>query len=74
LKNGTTIQKFTNDCLGDPAKPLGREGIEKKFLSLAEPAIGGEAAHQLIVAVERLDSAPNIASIVEILARHYGSG
>lgn len=74
LKNGATIEKFSTDCLGDPAKPLGREGIERKLLSLVEPAIGVDVAHQLIAAADRIDSAPNIASIAKILARPYGSG
>lgn len=67
LGSGARLAAAAETPLGDPRKPLSRNFLEQKFLSLAVPAIGEAAATQVIDTVSALDDADSIDSFMGLL-------
>jgi 2-methylcitrate dehydratase PrpD len=69
LVDGSTMESFVSTVRGHPQKPLGWDGLEDKFMSLSERALGATRARELFeIAREFVDVKGSITKISRILA------
>ena len=52
---------------GHPARPMDTAAVDAKFMALAAPAVGDQAAHDLLDRLGRLESLDDLSPIAEIL-------
>lgn len=68
LKDGRVWEKAVDYPKGDPANPMTWEDSREKFLALADPVVGREAAGRLAALVDALEEAEDLsAALREIL-------
>jgi 2-methylcitrate dehydratase PrpD len=67
LKDGQELTREVMDCLGDPLKPMTREGLAAKFLDLAGPVIGVDRGKQFFEKMQRLESVENVKPLMRML-------
>jgi 2-methylcitrate dehydratase PrpD len=68
---GETRERFAEDCLGDPAKPMNRAAVREKFDSLASAAIDADSRRRVAELVAEIDRRPRAAELVESLAAGF---
>jgi 2-methylcitrate dehydratase PrpD len=67
LKDGQEVAREVMDCLGDPLKPMPREGLVAKFLDLAVPVIGKARGKEFLEKVQGLESVDNVRPLMRML-------
>ena len=65
LASGSFLELEIPDPSGEPERFPDADALRRKFLTLAEPALGARAA-ALADAIQRLDSAPSVASVLAL--------
>ncbi|MGH3326399.1 MAG: MmgE/PrpD family protein, partial [Streptomycetales bacterium] len=66
LTDGRRLTRHVMHNKGTPAKPMTDEEIEAKFVDLATPRIGADAAHQVVEHCWRLDQCADVAEIARL--------
>lgn len=59
LQDGRVLTRYQSTRKGDPDDPLSDQELHDKYLELAGPAVGGQAAGALLADLQRLDSLPH---------------
>ncbi len=72
LRGGDTLEYFSEDCLGDPEKPMSREALWAKFDSLTGPCLTPEARLELQAFLEDLERIPNAGQLMKVLRHGLG--
>lgn len=67
LKDGRELTHEVMNALGDPLAPLGEEGLSKKFISLASPAIGKDQAETFWEKSYHLERMEDIGPLIGML-------
>jgi 2-methylcitrate dehydratase PrpD len=65
--DGRVLTDTAHDRPGSPALPIGRDRLEAKFRSLAEPVVGARRARELIAAVDRLEELDDVRALAALL-------
>lgn len=68
MDDGAVHEYEAEDCLGDPTRPLGREGVVDKFNALTEEIIKDAARARVADAVLTLDSGMKVSDLLELIA------
>jgi 2-methylcitrate dehydratase PrpD len=68
LSGGRVLEGATPVVRGDAANPAPREQLVAKFRALAEPVLGRGGAERLVVAVDGLESMPDVRELTAALA------
>jgi 2-methylcitrate dehydratase PrpD len=69
LRDGRNLSREVMNGLGDPLEPMPEKAIFDKFLSLAGPVIGPDAAKEFMGGVQGLDSVKNVQSLFSFLRK-----
>jgi len=71
MKDGRTFSEYVARALGEPYKPLTREGLIDKFMTQVEfsQMVNMKDAEKLVELAERLEEVDKINKIVELAAR-----
>ncbi len=67
-RDGRTLNYAADDCLGDPDKPLGSDGLAEKFRTLTKGAIREGAADGLIARIRGLASESDAGAVMRAVA------
>lgn len=68
LKDGTELERFSEDCLGDPEKPLSHAQMVEKFRTLSEGVISSEGQDRVIQMVEGLREVQDAGDLARSMA------
>jgi 2-methylcitrate dehydratase PrpD len=68
LKDGRRLERSIAFGKGAPENPLSDSELASKVESLIAPVLGAERHRAIVAAVERLDEAPDVAALVDLLA------
>jgi 2-methylcitrate dehydratase PrpD len=71
MKDGRTFSEYVDRALGEPYKPLSRDGLIAKFMEQVEFSrlVNMKDAEKIIELVERLEDVDNINKIIELAAK-----
>ncbi len=71
MKDGRTFSEYVRVALGEPYRPLSRDGLIAKFMEQVEfsQTVSQEDAKKLIRLVERLEEVDNVAEIVKLAVK-----
>ena len=71
MKDGRTFSEYVRVALGEPYRPLSRDGLIEKFMEQVEfsQMVSQKDAKELIRLVEKLEEVDNIAKIVKLAVR-----
>jgi len=67
--DGTRPSLAVSAPRGAPSAPLTDADVEHKFLTLAQPVIGAEAAQRFAAALQRLESCTDVRTLMRLVAR-----
>lgn len=68
LLDGRTVSQDVQHNRGTPDNPLRDDEIESKFLSVAGPALGDAAAHEVLGMCWRIDQVDDISPLIRAMA------
>lgn len=68
LKDGRELEAYSENCLGDPAKPLSKAQLVQKFETLTGGILSSEARQDVLDRVERLAELERAAELTTALA------
>jgi 2-methylcitrate dehydratase PrpD len=66
--DGQTLEYAADDCLGDPAMPLGPEGLAEKFRTLTRGALREAAVDDLIARIRNIAFEPDAGTLLRAVA------
>lgn len=67
-RDGRTLHYEADDCLGDPDKPLGPDGLAAKFRTLTRGALREHDVDSLIARIRNLNAEPDAGAVTRALA------
>ncbi len=67
LKDGKMIERFSEDCLGDPEKPMSHEKIAEKFNSLSSACIAAELRQAVVAFVKKMETKRQAADLAKLI-------
>ena len=70
LKDGKTLREHVINCRGRSENPMDPEEVEKKAAWLMEPVLGKKNVDQIIESIRRIEAAPNIRELSQLLMVH----
>jgi hypothetical protein len=68
LRDGRTLSQTTGVVRGDAANPVSSGEVVGKFLSLASGVLGDGRAHEIIGAVDTVDTLKDVRDLTALLA------
>ena len=69
LNGDEAISRHLDDVMWSPSRPATWDDLAEKFISMAEPLIGGDSAARAMESVARLDDLDTLTPILELVRR-----